>query len=132
MDAGQLRDFGERYTAAWCSQDPESVAAFFSANGSLTINKGAAAVGRDAIREVVDEFMTAFPDLILTMDDVRVDGGCAVYHWTFAGTNTGPDGTGRRVLFNGFEEWDIGVDGLIARSLGHFDEAEYHRQLNRS
>jgi len=29
----------------------------------------------------------------------------------------------------GYEEWTIGADGLIAKSLGHFDEAEYKRQL---
>jgi uncharacterized protein (TIGR02246 family) len=73
---GQLRDFGERYTAAWCSQDPARVAAFFSTDGSLSINGGAPAVGRDAIGEVVQVFMTAFPDLVLTMDDVRVEGDC--------------------------------------------------------
>ena len=28
------------------------------------------------------------------------------------------------------KEWTIGESGLIARSLGHFDEAEYERQLN--
>jgi len=26
-------------------------------------------------------------------------------------------------------EWTIGPDGLIAESKGHFDEAEYQRQL---
>ena len=50
-------------------------------------------------------------------------------NWTFAGTNTGPGGTGQQVLFSGFEEWKIGEDGLIASSLGHFDEADYRRQL---
>lgn len=122
-----LRDFAERYTAAWCSRDADRVAAFFSAEGSLTINGGRPAVGRDAIRQDVQGFMTAFPDLILTMDGVSLDG---VYQWTFAGTNTGPGGTGRRVLFSGFEEWTIGADGLIARSLGHFDEVDYQRQLS--
>lgn len=131
IDARQLRDFGERYTAAWCSQDPERVAAFFSTGGSLSINGGAPAAGRDAIREVVQGFMTAFPDLVLTMDDVRVEGGRAVYHWTIAGANTGPGGTGQQVLFSGFESWEIGADGLIAGSLGHFDEADYQRQLER-
>jgi uncharacterized protein (TIGR02246 family) len=129
INTGQLRDFGTRYTAAWCSQDPERVAAFFTTDGSLSINGGAPAVGRGAIREVVQEFMTAFPDLVLTMDDVRVEGDRVVYHWTFAGTHTGPGGTGRRVLFSGFEEWEMGADGLIAGSLGHFDEADYQHQL---
>jgi uncharacterized protein (TIGR02246 family) len=129
IDTRQLRDLGERYTAAWCSQDPERVAAFVSTDGSLTINGGPAAVGRAAIREVVQGFMTAFPDLVLTMDDARVEGDRAVYCWTFAGTNTGPGGTGQQVLFSGFEEWEIGADELITSSLGHFDEEDYQRQL---
>ena len=29
----------------------------------------------------------------------------------------------------GFEEWTFGDDGLVAESLGHFDQAEYDRQL---
>jgi len=129
IDTGQLIDFGERYTAAWCSQDPDRVAAFFSAAGSLSINGGAPAVGRRAVRDVVQGFMTAFPDLVLTMDDVNLDGDRTAYHWTFAGTNTGPGGTGQKVRFSGFEEWKIGEDGLIASSLGYFDEADYRRQL---
>ena len=91
---------------------------------------GAPAVGRDAIREVVRGFMTAFPDMVLRMDDARVEGDRAVYRWTFAGTNTGPSGTGQQVLFSGFEEWEIGADGLISGSLGHFDEEDYQRQLD--
>jgi uncharacterized protein (TIGR02246 family) len=129
IDTRQLRDIGARYTAAWCSQDPERVAAFFSTGGSLTINGGAPAVGRGAIREVVRGFMTAFPDLVLTMDGVSVQGDRAVYRWTFAGTNTGPGGTGQQVLFSGCEEWEIGADELITGSLGHFDEEDYQRQL---
>ena len=129
MGPGPLRNFGERYTAAWCSQDPERVAAFFTPGGSLTINGGTPAVGRSAIRVVVEGFMTAFPDLVLTMDGVRVEGDRTVYHWTFTGTNTGPGRTGQQVVFSGFEEWEIGADGLIAGSLGHFDEKDYQRQL---
>jgi pimeloyl-ACP methyl ester carboxylesterase len=34
-----------------------------------------------------------------------------------------------RVRISGFEEWTIGDDGLIAASLGHYDQAEYDRQL---
>jgi predicted ester cyclase len=73
--------------------------------------------------------MTDFPDLVVTMDDVLLDGERAVYRWTLAGTNTGPGGTGQRVRISGFEEWKIGADGLIAESRGHFDEAAYQHQL---
>ena len=34
-----------------------------------------------------------------------------------------------RGQLRGFEEWTIGDDGLIAASAGHYDAAEYARQL---
>ena len=125
----QLREFAERYTAAWCSQEPASVAAFFSPTGSLTVNDGAPAVGRVAITEVAQGFMTAFPDMEVLMDDLLVQDDRAVFKWTLVGTNTWPPGTGNRVRISGFEEWRIGADGLIVESRGHFDSDEYQRQL---
>jgi len=128
MNATTLRDFAARYAAAWCSQDAARVASFYAPNGSLTIN-GKANVGRAAITAAAQEFMTAFPDLVVRMDDLRVEGDRAVFRWTATGTNTGPGGTGKAVRFSGYEEWGFGPDGLVATSRGHFDEAEYQRQL---
>lgn len=128
IDPAHLRDLAKRYTAAWCSQDPEGVAAFFAPNGLLSVN-GVPAVGRSAITEVARGFMTAFPDMILTMEDLVVSGDGATYHWTFDGTNTRPGGTGKWVRIGGYEEWTFGADGLISESQGHFDEADYQRQL---
>jgi hypothetical protein len=65
------------------------------------------------------------------MDDIVVGGDQTVYRWTLVGTNTGPGGTGKRVHISGFEEWRIGADGLIAGSRGHFDDADYQRQLEQ-
>jgi predicted ester cyclase len=129
-DLARLKDFAKRYTAAWCSQNPASVGAFFAPNGSLSVN-GSPAIGRHAITEVAQGFMSAFPDMQLLMDDIRLQGEVAEYHWTLIGTNTGPGGTGHRVRFSGFEEWKFGEDGLIAESQGHFDNANYQRQLER-
>jgi uncharacterized protein (TIGR02246 family) len=130
-DPAKLRAFAARYTAAWCSHNPTSVAAFYSPGGSLTVNSAAPAVGRGAIAEVAQSFMTAFPDLRIVMDEVLVQGDRAEYHWTLIGTNTGPGGTAHRVRISGLELWQIGADGLIASSQGHFDSSEYHRQLER-
>ncbi len=63
------------------------------------------------------------------MDNVLVEDDRAVYHWTLAGTNAGPGGTGKRIRISGFEVWKIGVDGLIVESQGHFDNTAYQRQL---
>jgi predicted ester cyclase len=125
----ELRDFAAHYTAAWCSQNPESVAAFFSPDGSLRVNDDPAAVGRNAITQVAQSFLTAFPDLSVMMDDVLLRGDVVEYHWTLIGTNTGPSGTGHRVRVSGFETWRFGSDGLIASSQGRFDVPEYRRQL---
>jgi nuclear transport factor 2 (NTF2) superfamily protein len=128
----KMSEFAARYTAAWCSRDPARVASFFSENGSLRINEAEPSTGRAAIAEAARGFMTAFPDLVVSMDalDSNGSGSDFTYRWTLTGTNTGPGGTGRRVRISGREEWTIGRGGLIERSLGHFDEAEYRRQLS--
>ena len=128
-EPAKLRELAQRYTAAWCSQNAASVAAFYSPNGSLSINGGAPAVGRSAITEAAQGFMSTFPDMQVLMDDLVVQGEGARYHWTLRGTNTGPGGTGHKVRISGFEVWKIGADGLIAGSRGNFDSADYQRQL---
>jgi SnoaL-like polyketide cyclase len=129
MEPEQLVDFARRYTGAWCSQDPANVAQHYSTEGSLTINDGTPSAGRAAITEAARSFMNAFPDMQVRMDDLVIGEAGGTYHWTLIGTNTGPGGTGNRVEISGYEEWTIGDDGLIASSLGHFDQTEYDRQI---
>ena len=154
MTSDELTKFATRYAKAWCSQDPESVTAFFAENGSLSVNDGPPAVGRAAITEIARGFMRDLPDMVVTMDDVSRDSDGTKFHWTLTGTNTVPGGTGKRVRISGCELWKIDNgaggsratwtgkpervdeqggesinDGLIAESKGHFDSAEYERQL---
>ena len=100
-----MLDFARHYTAAWCSHKAASVAAFYATDGSLRVNYGVPAVGRRAITEVAQSFMTAFPNLRVRMDGVLVRGDRTEYRWTLTGTNTGPGGTGRLVRISGFELW---------------------------
>ena len=130
-DLAKIITFAKCYAEAWCSQNPESVAAFFAENGSLSVNDGPPAVGRAAIAEVARDFMRDFPDLVVAMDDVSRDSNGTKFHWTLTGTNTGPGGTGKRLRISGYELWKFDNDGLIAESKGHFDSAEYERQLKR-
>ena len=129
MITNHLTEFANRYAKAWCSQKPESVAAFFAERGSLTVNNGPPALGRAAIAEEARGFMRTFPDMVVTMDEVSRDSDGTKFHWTLTGTNTGPGGTGKSVRISGYELWKIGNDGLIAESKGHFDSAEYEHQL---
>lgn len=124
-----LTDFARDYAMAWSSQNPDSVAAFYSESGRLTVNGGEPAIGRTAIANVARGFMEAFPDMVVAFDRMGADAGKQVFHWTLTGTNTGPGGTGARITINGAEAWLIGPGGLIADSLGAFDAADYARQL---
>lgn len=124
-----LHDFADRYTAAWCSDDPHQVADFFAPDGVLTINGGTPQAGRDAIAASAASFMNAFPDLVVALRSVEDRDGRVAYHWTLTGTNTGPGGTGRFVQIDGTELWQLDASGLIADSVGSFDVAEYERQL---
>ena len=129
MPEDQIEEFAARYTAAWCSHNAPSVATYFDENGSLTINNGKPNVGRVAIAEAAQEFMTAFPDLIIQMNGLDFEGEQVIYRWTLTGTNTGPGGTGNAVRISGYEKWTMGPDGLVAESSGNFNAEEYEQQL---
>jgi hypothetical protein len=87
------------------------------------------AIGRSAITEAAQSFMTASRICAFIMNDLLLKEGYAEYHWVLAGTNTGAGGTGRAVRISGLERWRMGADGLISASEGHFDASEYRRQL---
>lgn len=129
MTQPELTEFATRYAAAWSSRSPDSLAAFYSEDGSLKVNAGAPAVGRPAVRGTAEAFMTAFPDMVVRLDSVVNTANGARFHWLWTGTNTGPGGTGKAVRMVGYEDWTFASDGLIAQSLGHYDGAEYQRQL---
>ena len=129
MNFAESQKIAASYAEAWCSQDPESVAAFYAQGGSLRVNDGPPAVGREAIAEVAQGFMRDFPDMKIMMDKVVADASGTFFHWTLTGTNTGPGGAGKRVRISGYEEWQLDDEGLIGTSEGHFDSADYASQL---
>ena len=126
----KMLNFGKDYTTAWNSQNPENVASYYALDGTLTINNGTPSVGRNQLTATAKSFMDAFPDLKLIMDSLVADGDTYRYHWRFFGTNIGPNGTGNKVDFVGFEQWTMNNEGLIQKSIGTFDADDYNRQLN--
>lgn len=120
-----MREFAERYTAAWNSGVPEHVAEHYAEDGWLRVNGGEPAKGREQIRALALSFMEAFPDLHLTRDGVHETDGLTTYLWTLRGTYAG---TGRKVEISGREIWKMGAGQLIAESEGSFDADDYARQ----
>jgi predicted ester cyclase len=122
VTSDQLNDFAARYAKAWCSQNPESVAAFFAENASLTVNGGPQTLPL----EIARGFMRDFPNMTVTFDKLEPRADRTAFQWTLTGTYAE---TGSRVRISGYELSKINNAGLIAESSGHFDTAEYEGQL---
>lgn len=119
----QIEQLAHAYTDAWCSRDPARVAAHYVPGGTIAINGGEPA----GIAEVAESFIAAFPDIAVFMEELVLrEDGSVEYHWTFTGTSAE---TGKSVRVPGYEEWTIAPTGLIAESRGHYDQAEYDRQV---
>jgi SnoaL-like domain len=126
-DQARVRDFARRYADAWGSHDPAAVASYYAPAGTIAINGGPPT----PIVDAANGFISAFPDIQVHMDDLIFKDETVEFHWTFTGTNTGPGGSGKSVRISGFEEWTFGEDGLVSASDGHYDQAEYDRQLEQ-
>lgn len=71
---GNSSRHGNLLAAAWSSQPPEGVAAFYAPDGKIAINGGDELAGRAAIAEMAAGFYAEFPDLTVHLDDIRAAG----------------------------------------------------------
>jgi uncharacterized protein (TIGR02246 family) len=88
LDTNELTDFATRYAAAWSGQDPVAFAAFYAEDASFRINEGEPSIGRAAIEQTARGFMTAFPDMVVRLVEVRRTGDVVEFHWHWTGTNS--------------------------------------------
>jgi len=93
---------------------------------------------RDGFVAYVQTFLTAFPDLSVTVDDVIVSGDRVATRTTYRGTNTGPlqmpDGTvlpatGKSVQFEGNDIARVDDEGHAVEHWGIFDQMGMMGQL---
>ena len=78
----RLQDAVERH-------DPEALAALHAEDGIVESLIAGTVTGRPAIAEVYRAWHKAFPDVIMTADDVIIDGNRAVLVNSVMGTDTG-------------------------------------------
>ena len=133
-----LREFGERYQAAWNAHDPDAVAA--CATEDIVWEDPALpepARGRAEVADFVRATATGFPDYRFTEPGapaISDDGLVAYVPWRMTGTNTGPieppgfAPTGRSFAIEGVDLWRF-RGGMIWRYRGVYDFAEIARQL---
>ncbi len=126
FEHADILEFAARYAAAWCSGNPDAVAAHFAADGSISVNRSDRLVGQQAISEMAAGFYAEFPDLVVLCDEVRSSGSHVLFLWTLEGHHSE---TENYVRVGGWEEWELDEDLKIKSSNGWFDANDYDRQI---
>ena len=136
--AATMREFVERYVAAWNGCDTEAIAGLITEDivwADPALPEPARGVA--AVQDFMRLSFVAFPDLRFYEPDpplLAINGGDVLWGWRMEGTNRGaidPPGfapTGRRMCVEGVDHW-VMRDGRITRYRAFYDMNELARQL---
>ncbi|MDR7166963.1 steroid delta-isomerase-like uncharacterized protein [Nocardia kruczakiae] len=130
-----LRGFIEAHYQGLNTGDVELAASPFSDDVACEFPSGPLA-GIGELRGMIQTFITAFPDLTITVRNIWHDGDGAVAEVSFSGTHTGPlatpqgevPPTGRAVRFPLVDTFAV-KDGKVVEHRGYWDNAAFLTQL---
>ena len=138
MDAAAafVRDFADRWIAAWNSRDPDQILALCSDDISYADPAfEEEAHGKEAARRLVEETIAAFPDLRFDRVSgpyVEVEGERAALVWRMDAHMLGETGgfapTGGHVVALGVDLFEF-RDGNLVGYRALYDAAEFGRQM---
>jgi steroid delta-isomerase-like uncharacterized protein len=140
MTDEEIRDFDERYVAAWNSREASRVTDMVTEDISWDdpALRGETAHGRAAVAEFLATTWRAMPDLEFEHRDAPyrslAEPNKVIASWRMRGTFTGPldppgfAPTGGKILLDGLDEWEF-RDGLIARYRSIYDLADVAQQI---
>ena len=132
MSPSELKEFAQKYGAAWSSNDPGQVLALHSESSRLSVNDAKPAVGKPEIRKIVKAFMEGFPDLYIQVNDVVTEERGIVFYCNAIATNSGPGGTGNKINIEIHEIWTFDENGKFTEVKAYDDPEDFERQLNQS
>jgi len=89
MTRDEIVAFFARRQAAVDRRDTDALAALHAEDGVVESQMAGTVSGRTAIAEVYQAWFKAFPDVVMTADDLIIDGDRAVLVNTVVGTDTG-------------------------------------------
>jgi steroid delta-isomerase-like uncharacterized protein len=117
----------EDLNAAWNAHDPEKVASFYTEDGvrEELIVTHARLVGREAIAAQVQMYLTAMPDLALSIRKISSGKDVITFEWmvnaTHRGDAEGWPAKGEAVAFPGVSVLDLSEAGLITEERVYTD-----------
>lgn len=129
MNTAELKAFAKEYAAAWSSINPANVLALHSENSRLSVNDGEPAIGKNAIRKIIDDFMRGYPDLHIQVNDVVEEPTGTVFYCNVIATNSGPGGTGEKINMAVQEFWRFDDNGKFIEIEAYDDPEKFNRRL---
>jgi len=120
--------------AAFNRHDAEAVAAMYAEDAKFFDQAVDGPIeGREAVKQYIGGYLTAFPDLKWERVGIEIDGDVGVEQWRASGTHEreleGIQATHRRMSIEGCSVLHFGDDGLVHQEENYWDEAAMLRQL---
>ena len=112
----ELKAIARRYVDVWNQHDPAALDTVFAANAVRHDPAVGVSTGLANIQEIMQTLLTAFPDIVITIDQELADEDCAILRWTGTGTHGGEfqgvAATGKRFNITGHSVYQC-ADGKM-------------------
>jgi steroid delta-isomerase-like uncharacterized protein len=137
VDGAELREFIDRYNAAWNAHDVETIVSMHTKDSVFENHvTGDVNIGREQIGRAIEGIFSVFPDLTFETRRAYIREDLVVQEWMARGTHQGTmtrsgievPPTGREVEYKGMDVIPI-RDGLVARKDVYSDSITLLRQL---
>lgn len=117
----------------WNNKDIDSLNNFFSSTFVRNVNNIEMASDNSELAANIQNLFIAFPDLHLTIDQIKASEEMVLIDFNLKGTNTGPYGdlgvTGKKVNINGLSRIDFNDSGKIIHETIFYNELSLLQQL---
>ncbi len=129
--AAQYQPALNAYMAGWNEGNTDGLGSGLADNIQRHSSDGLSADGLDAMKKVMTDHRSAYPDTKVVLDESYFMKDMSFHLWTFTGTNTGPGvtpTTGKAVKVSGSTRIRY-EGGKIVEELVYFDTADWYTQL---
>lgn len=119
--------------SCWNQRNFGALEVLTSSTSTRYMNGVKVAEGPAELEAHLQLFFTAFPDLVITAEEIHYKDSLAFIQWNARGTNTGVFGevaaTGKRLNINGLSYLSFSKKGKIIREIVYYNELELLQQL---
>lgn len=120
----------------WNEKDLAQLDQFFSQEFKRRVNNVEIASNKEELTANIQVYLTGFPDLNLTIDDILPYRDQVIMNWTITGTNTGVFGeypaTGKKIKVSGLSRLSFDQAGKIHHEDIYYNELSLLQQLGYS